>query len=47
MTAHPSDDDAIADLCERVRRFVDDVAIPAESPAIARDVNALDACVAR
>ncbi|KAG0932897.1 hypothetical protein G6F31_016443 [Rhizopus arrhizus] len=39
--------DAIADLCERVRRFVDEVAIPAESPAIARDVAALDRCVAR
>ena len=25
------DSDAIADLCERVRRFVDEVAIPAES----------------
>ncbi|WP_454677909.1 acyl-CoA dehydrogenase family protein [Achromobacter marplatensis] len=41
------DIDAIADLCERVRRFVDEVAIPAESPAIARDVAALDRCVAR
>ena len=41
------DSDAIADLCERVRRFVDEVAIPAESPAIARDVAALDRCVAR
>ncbi|KAG1439339.1 hypothetical protein G6F57_019458 [Rhizopus arrhizus] len=41
------DTDAIADLCERVRRFVDEVAIPAESPAIARDVAALDRCVAR
>lgn len=37
----------ISGLCERVRRFVDEVAIPAESPAIARDVAALDACVAR
>ena len=34
--------DALQDLCERVRRFVDEVAIPAESPAIARDVAALD-----
>ncbi|MBO1015756.1 acyl-CoA dehydrogenase family protein [Achromobacter sp. SD115] len=39
--------DALQDLCARVRRFVDEVAIPAESPAIARDVNALDSCVAR
>ncbi|WP_454696559.1 acyl-CoA dehydrogenase family protein [Achromobacter aegrifaciens] len=39
--------DALQDLCARVRRFVDDVAIPAESPAIARDVAALDSCVAR
>ncbi|MGS1009013.1 acyl-CoA dehydrogenase family protein [Achromobacter anxifer] len=34
--------DALQDLCQRVRRFVDEVAIPAESPAIARDVAALD-----
>ena len=33
---------AVQDLCERVRRFVDEVAIPAESPAIARNVAALD-----
>ena len=39
--------DALQDLCARVRRFVDEVAIPAESPAIARDVSALDSCVAR
>jgi acyl-CoA dehydrogenase len=39
--------DALQDLCARVRRFVDEVAIPAESPAIARDVAALDRCVAR
>ncbi|MGY6270746.1 acyl-CoA dehydrogenase family protein [Achromobacter denitrificans] len=39
--------DALQDLCERVRRFVDEVAIPAESPAIARDVAALDQCVVR
>ncbi|OWT80260.1 MULTISPECIES: acyl-CoA dehydrogenase family protein [unclassified Achromobacter] len=32
----------VSALCERVRRFVDEVAIPAESPAIARDVLALD-----
>jgi len=38
--------DALLDLCARVRRFVDEVAIPAESPAIARDVAALDRCVA-
>ena len=38
--------DALPDLCARVRRFVDEVAIPAESPAIARDVAALDRCVA-
>ena len=38
---------ALQDLCARVRRFVDEVAIPAESPAIARDVAALDRCVAR
>ncbi|MFC4278495.1 acyl-CoA dehydrogenase family protein [Achromobacter aloeverae] len=37
----------VADLCARVRRFVDEVAIPAESPAIARDVEALDRTVAR
>ncbi|QCS63689.1 acyl-CoA dehydrogenase family protein [Achromobacter denitrificans] len=41
------DDDRVQDLCERVRRFVDEVAIPAESPAIARDVAALDHSVAR
>ena len=41
------DDDRVQDLCERVRRFVDEVAIPAESPAIARDVAALDRSVAR
>lgn len=40
-------DDALAALCARVRRFVDEVAIPAESPAIARDVAALDGCVAQ
>uniref|UniRef100_UPI0028AE2445 acyl-CoA dehydrogenase family protein n=1 Tax=Achromobacter sp. TaxID=134375 RepID=UPI0028AE2445 len=40
-------DDALAALCARVRRFVDEVAIPAESPAIARDVAALDRCVAQ
>ncbi len=39
--------DALPDLCARVRRFVDEVAIPAESPAIARDVAALDHCVAQ
>ncbi len=39
--------DAPQDLCARVRRFVEEVAIPAESPAIARDVTALDRCVAR
>ncbi|MCU6619917.1 MAG: acyl-CoA dehydrogenase family protein [Achromobacter mucicolens] len=39
--------DALPDLCARVRRFVDEVAIPAESPAIARDVAALDRCVAQ
>lgn len=39
--------DAPQDLCARVRRFVEKVAIPAESPAIARDVTALDRCVAR
>lgn len=39
--------DALQDLCARVRRFVDEVAIPAESPAIARDVAALDRCVAQ
>ncbi|MGB3433382.1 acyl-CoA dehydrogenase family protein [Achromobacter sp.] len=39
--------DALQDLCARVRRFVDDVAIPAESPAIARNVAALDGCIAR
>ncbi len=37
----------LQDLCARVHRFVDEVAIPAESPAIARDVAALDRCVAR
>lgn len=37
--------DALSDLCARVRRFVDEVAIPTESPAIARDVAALDRCV--
>jgi len=41
------DYDRVQDLCERVRRFVDEVAIPAESPAIARDVAALDRSVAR
>ena len=40
-------DDALPELCARVRRFVDEVAIPAESPAIARDVAALDRCVAQ
>ncbi|WP_312993522.1 acyl-CoA dehydrogenase family protein [Achromobacter animicus] len=40
-------DVALPDLCARVRRFVDEVAIPAESPAIARDVAALDRCVAQ
>ena len=39
--------DSLPDLCARVRRFVDEVAIPAESPAIARDVAALDRCVAQ
>ena len=39
--------DALPDLCARVRRFVDEVAIPAESPAIARDVAALGRCVAQ
>ena len=39
--------DALPDLCARVRHFVDEVAIPAESPAIARDVAALDRCVAQ
>ncbi len=39
--------EALPDLCARVRRFVDEVAIPAESPAIARDVAALDRCVAQ
>ncbi|EHK65362.1 acyl-CoA dehydrogenase family protein [Achromobacter arsenitoxydans] len=39
--------DAPQDLCARMRRFVEEVAIPAESPAIARDVEALDRCVAR
>lgn len=39
--------DALQDLCARVRRFVDEVAIPAESPAIARDVAALDRRVAQ
>lgn len=47
MPHREPDDLAIADLCERVRRFVDEIAIPAESPAIARDVAALDATVAR
>ncbi|RSE88302.1 acyl-CoA dehydrogenase family protein [Achromobacter denitrificans] len=41
------DYDRVQDLCERVRRFVDEVAIPAESPAIAREVAALDRSVAR
>lgn len=40
-------DDALPALCARVRRFVDEVAIPAESPAIARDVATLDRCVAQ
>ncbi|MFJ3463668.1 acyl-CoA dehydrogenase family protein [Achromobacter spanius] len=40
-------DDALPALCARVRRFVDEVAIPAESQAIARDVAALDRCVAQ
>lgn len=39
--------DALQDLCARVRRFVEEVAMPAESAAIARDVAALDHCVAR
>lgn len=39
--------DALQDVCARVCRFVDEVAIPAESPAIARDVAALDRCVAQ
>ncbi len=39
--------DALPDLCAQVRHFVDEVAIPAESPAIARDVAALDRCVAQ
>ncbi|AVG41530.1 acyl-CoA dehydrogenase family protein [Achromobacter insolitus] len=38
--------DALQDLCARVRRFVEEVAMPAESAAIARDVAALDHCVA-
>ncbi|MFD4837068.1 acyl-CoA dehydrogenase family protein [Achromobacter sp. NPDC058515] len=42
-----NDGDHTRELCDRVRRFVDDVAIPAESPAIARDVAALDERVAR
>jgi len=42
-----SDDDMLQDLCARVRRFVDDIAIPAESASIARDVTALDDCVGR
>lgn len=50
QTAMPADlthdGEATADLCARVRQFVDDIAIPAESPAIARDVAALDRCVA-
>ena len=33
----------LAALRERVRRFIDEVAIPLESPAIERDVEALDA----
>lgn len=40
-------DEMLQDLCARVRRFVDDIAIPAESAAIARDVTALDDCVGR
>lgn len=43
----PHDDAYVHEVCERVRRFVDEIAIPAESPAIARDVAALDRCVAR
>lgn len=43
---HPSGHAALQDLCARVRQFVDDIAIPAESPAIARDVAALDRVVA-
>ncbi|MFY3550076.1 acyl-CoA dehydrogenase family protein [Achromobacter insolitus] len=39
--------DALQDLCARVRRFVEEVAMPAESAAIARDVAALDHWVAR
>lgn len=46
-----AEDDNIQDagvqaLCARVDRFVDEVAIPAESPAIARDVAQLDRRVA-
>ncbi len=40
------DEQAVQDLCDRMRRFVDDIAIPAESPAIARDVTELDRRVA-
>lgn len=43
---HSHDEQAVQDLCDRMRRFVDDIAIPAESPAIARDVTALDRRVA-
>ncbi len=41
------EDACVDELCARVRRFVDEVAIPAESPAIARDVAALDRSVAQ
>ncbi|WP_407851629.1 acyl-CoA dehydrogenase family protein [Bordetella petrii] len=37
----------IGQLRQRVRRFVDEAAIPLESPALAHDVAALDAAVAR
>lgn len=48
MNVSCQQDDAYVDgLCARVRRFVDEVAIPAESPAIARDVAALDRSVAQ
>ncbi|MCD0505080.1 acyl-CoA dehydrogenase family protein, partial [Bordetella petrii] len=36
----------MADLRRRVRRFVDEVAIPRESPALAHDVSGLDQAVA-
>lgn len=46
MHPKPENTGGVQELCERVRRFVDEIAIPAESPAIARDVAALDRCVA-